>query len=72
MGEGGDGGGDAPLLASKNLSPPLELKIRDLQKMSGQKRGKVHFWKKSLSFVILARKDRTLILFKKKLFVSYS
>ncbi len=34
----GDGvGGDAPPLASKNLSPPLEQKIRDLQKNLGQK-----------------------------------
>ncbi len=33
MGDGGGGGwGGAPRLASKNLSPPLEPKIRDLQK----------------------------------------
>ncbi len=51
MGEGGGWGGDAPPLASKNLSPPLEPKIRDLQKISGQKRGKVHFLGKNLSLL---------------------
>ena len=72
MGEGGGMGGDAPPLASKNLSPPLEPKIRDLQKNSGQKRGKGQiFLKKSLSFVIFAWNDWTLILLK-KLLVSYS
>ncbi len=35
MGEGGD----APPLASKNLSPPLEPKIRDLQKDLWPKKG---------------------------------
>ncbi len=44
MGDGGGGGGDAPPLASKNLSPPLEPKIRDLKK-SGQERGKNDFYK---------------------------
>ncbi len=39
MGEGGGMGGDAPPLASKNLSPPLELKIRDLQKIFWPKKG---------------------------------
>ncbi len=39
MGDGG-GWGDAPPLASKNLSPPLEPKIRDLHKKLGhQKKG---------------------------------
>ena len=46
MGEGGGWGGDAPPLASKNLSPPLEPKIRDLQKNSGQKKKKNTFFKK--------------------------
>ncbi len=60
---GGGWGGDAPPLASKNLSPPLEPKIRDLQKNSGHKKEKVNiFLKKILSYVIFARKDWTLIL----------
>ncbi len=58
MGEGGGMGGDAPPLASKNLSPPLEPKIRDLQKKFLPKKGKsAIFFEKSLSFVIFARKD---------------
>ena len=68
---GGGWGGDAPPLASKNLSPPLEPKIRDLKKILTKKRKKCIFLKKSLSFMIFARKDRTLILLK-KLLVSYS
>ncbi len=48
MGEG-EGWGDAPPLASKNLSPPLEPKIRDLQKNSGQKKEKSAFFWKNLS-----------------------
>ncbi len=39
MGDGGDGG-DAPPLASKNLSPSPEQKIRDLQKKYVQNRKK--------------------------------
>ncbi len=37
-------GGDAPPLASKNPSSPLEPKIRDLQKNSGQERGKMEIF----------------------------
>ncbi len=46
----GDGGGDAPPLASKNLSPPLEPKIRDHQKKSDQKREKIEFFE-NLRFI---------------------
>ena len=35
----GGNGGDAPPLASKNLYPPLEPRIRDLQKIMARKRG---------------------------------
>ncbi len=49
MGEGGGWGGDASPLAFKNLSPPLELKIRDLQKNFWPKTGESEFFlKKSL------------------------
>ena len=45
MGErGGKGAGDLPPLASKNLSPPLEPQIRNLHKISVQKRGKSRFF----------------------------
>ena len=51
---GGHGGGDAPPLASKNISPPLEPKIRNLQKISGQKREEITiFLKKLLDFGVL-------------------
>ncbi len=55
MGDVGDGGGDPPPLVSKNLSPPLEPKIRDLQKISGQKRGKLRVFlnKKFFFFGVL-------------------
>ena len=72
MGEEGDGG-DAPPLASKNLSPPLEPKIRDLQKNFWPKKGEPcnFVLKKSPSFVIFVQKDWTPFLLK-KLLVSYS
>ncbi len=57
----GEEGGDAPPLASKNLSPPLEPKIRDLQKISGQKRGKCNL-KKNL-FLLLFLLGKTGPLF---------
>ena len=43
MGKGGMEG-DAPPLASKNLSPPLQPEIRDLQKNSGHKKGKSYYF----------------------------
>ncbi len=50
------GENDAPLLASKNLSSPLELKLRHLQKNSAKTGRKVQFFlKKYLFFVIFAR-----------------
>ena len=39
----GDGVDAAPL-AYKNLFPPLEQKIRELQENSGQKRGEIDFF----------------------------
>ncbi len=49
MGDGGGWGGDAPPVASKNLSPPLEPKIRD-HKKSDQKRGKIDIFE-NLCFI---------------------
>ena len=40
----GGRGGHPPLLASKNISPPLEPKIRYLQNITGQERGKLQFF----------------------------
>ncbi len=64
MGDGGDGG-DAPFLASKNLYPPLELKIRDL---SGQEREKLQFLKILLFLVVFKGRDGSYVAKKTVLF----
>ena len=65
MGDGGGGdgggapGGGAPPLASKNLSPLLEPKIRDLKKNRARKGGKLKFLRIfSLIFVVFLVKRR--------------
>ncbi len=54
MGDGGGWGGMGgypPPLASNNLSPPLEQKIKDLQNKIREKKGKLRaFFKKNLLF----------------------
>ncbi len=49
---GGGWGGDAPPLASKNLSPPLEPKIRDLPKKFGPGTGENYFFFEKLFFFL--------------------
>ncbi len=65
--------GDAPSLASKNLSPSLDLKMRDLQKNYGREKGvKLRFFlKKSVSFFVVFEVKRWPFLLKKT-FVSFS
>ena len=48
MGDGGGMEGDAPPLGCKNLSPPLEPKIRDLKKL-GQERRKMEIFENLFS-----------------------
>ncbi len=43
--------GDAPSLASKNISPSLDLKMRDLQKNYGREKGVKSRFFKSVSFL---------------------
>ena len=65
-GRGGGMGGDAPPLASN--SPRAENQGHS-KKFLAEKRKKCNFlFKKSFSFVIFARNDRTLILLKKASF----
>ncbi len=67
MGERGGWVGDPPPLASKNLSPPLEPKIRDLQKFFWPKEGgnRIFLKKNSFCFRCFKSEELTPILFKK-------
>ncbi len=68
---GGDGGG-APSLASKNLSPPLEPKIRNLQKNSGQGMGKIEFFEiVFFNFCGFLSEEMVLMLPKNLVFLSH-
>ena len=44
--------GESPLLVSKNISPPLEPKIRYLRKISGQERQIIAIFNNLLSFFL--------------------
>ena len=65
-------GGDAPPLASKNLSPPLEPKIRDLQKKIWPKKGESAFFLEKISLFRDFCTERPDTYFVKKLLVFYS
>ena len=63
-GGGGYGGKDASPLASKNLSPPVEPKIRDLQKKWARKGEKLFFLKKIFIFFGFLSDEMALMLLK--------
>ncbi len=58
-------GGSPSVLASKNISPPLQAKIRNRQKFLAKRGDKCNFFEKSLRFWCFKSEELTNILFLK-------